>query len=109
MVRAISKAKNSRTLHRKEPAQSNMKMADNKGRIALGGSFANRPVIVERISETEVVIKMARVIPESEAWLYENTVALNSVRKGLKQARAGTVVNGPDLAADEALAAELED
>jgi hypothetical protein len=65
--------------------------------------------MVKRISETEVVIEMARVIPESEAWLYENAVALGSVRKGLKQARTGEAVDGPDVVADEALAAELED
>jgi hypothetical protein len=48
------------------------------------------------------------VIPESEPWLYENTVALNSVRKGLTQARTGVVVDGPDLDADETHAAELD-
>ncbi len=92
-----------------EKAQFVTKTADSKGRIVLGGAFANRPVIVEQVSETEIVIKMARVIPESEAWLYGNAVALNSVRKGLAQARAGEVVKGPELKADEAFAAELED
>jgi hypothetical protein len=90
-------------------AQSVTKTADSKGRVVLGGSFANRHVIVEQISETEVVVKMSRVIPESEAWLYDNSAALNSVRTGLAQARAGELVQGPDVAADEAFAAELED
>ena len=85
------------------------KTADLKGRIALGKNFANRHVIVEQISETEYVIKMARVMPESEAWLYENATALTSVRKGLAQARAGEFVEGPDMDADAAFAAELED
>ncbi len=90
-------------------AQSVTKTADSKGRVVLGRSFANRHVIVEQISETEVVVKMARVIPESEAWLYDNSAALNSVRTGLAQARTGEFVQGPDVAADEAFAAELED
>jgi hypothetical protein len=84
------------------------KTADSKGRIALGGDFANKPVLIERLNDPEVLVKMARVIPESEAWLYDNTVALDSVRKGLKQARAVEFVEGPDLDADTAFAAELE-
>jgi hypothetical protein len=85
------------------------KTADGKGRVVLGGQFANRAVIVERISDTEMVVKLARVIPESEAWLYDNAVALASVRKGLSQARRGQLSKGPDLDADEKLAAALED
>jgi hypothetical protein len=85
------------------------KTADSKGRVVLGRRFANRHLIIEQISETEIVVKMARVIPESEAWMYDNPVALKSVRTGLAQARAGETVQGPDVAADEAFAAELED
>jgi hypothetical protein len=90
-------------------ARSVMKTTDNKGRLVLGGQFANRAVIMERLSETEIMIKLARVIPEREAWLYENPVALSAVRKGLAQARAGTVGQGPDVDADADLAARLED
>ncbi len=85
------------------------KTADSKGRVAFGAEFANRHVIVERISATEVLVKVARVIPESEAWLYDNAEALDAVRKGLGQARAGKLVDGPDVVGDAALAAELED
>lgn len=85
------------------------KSADSKGRVALGGEFANRHVIIERISPTECIVKLARVIPESEAWLYENAAAIKSVRAGLAQARDGNFTDGPDLAADEALARNLED
>ena len=82
---------------------------DSKGRIALGVKFANRSVIVEKLSETEVVVKLARVIAEREAWLYENAEALASVRKGLAQARAGNLSRGPDLNANSQLISELED
>jgi hypothetical protein len=105
---ATAKVTDADTVHVDRPMPVT-KTADSKGRIALGGDFANRPVIVERISETEMLIKMARVIPETEAWLYENPAAVNSVRKGLAQARAGKLVKGPDLAADDAFAAKLED
>jgi|SRR5665213_1513335 len=85
------------------------KTADNKGRIALGSRFANRAVIIETLSDTEVVVKLARVIPESEAWLYENAEALSAVRTGLAQARAGRVVPGPALGRDAKLVSEMED
>jgi len=76
-----------------------------KGRVPLGGRFANRAVIVEHRSEDEVVVRLARVIPEREAWLYENPQALVSVRRGLGQARKGSVAKKPpDLKAAAKLA-----
>jgi hypothetical protein len=85
------------------------KQADSKGRITLGEAFANRTVLVEQ-REDEIVVRLARVIPEREAWLYENTGALDSVRKGLAQARAGKFASrGPDLKAAAELADELQD
>ena len=91
------------------PAQVVTKTADDKGRVVLGGRFANRVVIIKRLSDTEVVVKLARVIPESEAWLYENAEALAAVRKGLAQARAGELTQGPDVEADATFGTELED
>lgn len=92
------------------PAKIHHKNADSKGRVTLGGDFANRAVIVERRSDDEVVVRLARVIPESEAWLYNNPKALASVRRGLDQARKGKVAKKPpDLKAAAKLAAQLED
>jgi hypothetical protein len=75
----------------------------------LGARFANRAVIVQWLNETEMVVKLARVIPESEAWLYENQDALGAVRMGLAQARQNQVTPGPDVDADADLARQLED
>jgi hypothetical protein len=66
--------------------QNKVRMTDSKGRLKLGEAFANRTVIVEERAD-EIIVRMARVIPEREAWLYENPVALASVRRGLLQAR----------------------
>jgi hypothetical protein len=63
-------------------------LGDNKGRLTLGDRFANKTVLVTPISETEVKVSLARVIPEDEAWLYENPAALELVRGGLRQAKA---------------------
>ena len=86
------------------------KNTDSKGRVSLGGHFANRAVIVEHRSDDEVIVRLARVIPEREAWLYENPKALASVRRGLDQARKGNVTKAaPNLKAAAKLAEQLED
>ena len=48
-----------------------MRTTDNKARISLPKAFANATVIVEQISESEIRIRKAKVIPEDEfyeAW-----------------------------------------
>ncbi|MCY2960572.1 MAG: hypothetical protein NTY35_10445 [Planctomycetota bacterium] len=82
--------------------------ADSKGRITLGEAYANRTLIIEDRGD-EIVVRLARVIPEREAWLYENPAALESVRRGLAQARGGKLVDGPDLKKSAKLAAKLGD
>ena len=90
--------------------QARHKTTDAKGRVTLGGHFANRAVIVEPQGDDAVIVRLARVIPEREVWLYENPQALAAVRLGLSQARKGTVAkNPPDLKAAAKLAARLED
>ena len=90
--------------------QARHKSTDSKGRVTLGGHFANRAVIVEHPSDDVVIVRLARVIPEREVWLYENPRALASVRRGLDQARKRNVTkNPPDLNAAAKLAEQLED
>jgi hypothetical protein len=48
-----------------------IRTADAKGRISLPRSFANATVIVERVSDVEVRIRKARVVPEDEARFLE--------------------------------------
>jgi len=48
---------------------------DAKGRISLPKAFANATVIIEQVSETEIRIRKARVIPEDEIRFYEETAA----------------------------------
>ena len=91
-------------------AQARLKRADSKGRVTLGTHFANRNVIVDYVSDDMAIVRLARVIPEREAWLYDNPLALASVRRGLDQARKGNVVkNSPDLKLAMKFAEKLED
>ena len=53
---------------------------DAKGRICLPRSFANATVIIEQVSDTELRIRMARVIPEDEARFYEEAATTLSDR-----------------------------
>jgi DNA-binding transcriptional regulator/RsmH inhibitor MraZ len=64
------------------------KTVDSKGRITLGAKFADRTVLLTPVSDTEVLVTLAQVIPDREAWLYKNRKALDSVRRGLEQAKA---------------------
>ena len=98
------------TYHMTTRTQASHKNTDSKGRVTLGGHFANRAVFVEHLGEDEVIIRLARVIPEREVWLYKNPEALTSVRHGLDQARKGYVAkNPPDMKAAAKLAKQLED
>jgi hypothetical protein len=46
---------------------------DAKGRVSLPKSFANATVLIDQISETEVRIRKAVVIPQDEVRFYEET------------------------------------
>jgi hypothetical protein len=46
---------------------------DAKGRISLPKAFANSTVIIEQLSENELRIRKARVIPEDELRLPEES------------------------------------
>ncbi len=48
-------------------------------------------------------------VPAGERWLHENKEALKSVLRGLKQAREGQIVEGPDEAKTEALLREMDE
>ncbi len=84
------------------------KNTDSKGRLTLGEAFANRTIIVEERGD-DIVLHLARVIPERESWLYDNPTALGAVRRGLKQARLGKLSDGPNLAKAAKLADKLAD
>jgi hypothetical protein len=87
-----------------------IKTVDSKGRVTLGQRFANKPVIIENLSDTEVKISIARVIPEREMWLWQDPEARDLVVRGLEHARARQFAeNPPDIDADAEWADKLED
>jgi hypothetical protein len=92
---------------RVSPLPSNEKVgtADQGGRINLGQSRAGNSFrLVEQGSQLILEPFETEHLPTSEAWLFRNKDALASVRRGLEQAAAGNLVEGPDLHAAHALA-----
>ena len=77
---------------------SALKTIDAKGRLTLGRAFAGRTVEVEK-QDDALVVRFRRVVPDREAWLWENEAAKAAVDRGLQQARNGDLRDGPDLAA----------
>jgi hypothetical protein len=53
---------------------------DAKGRISLPKAFANATVVIEQVSENELRIRKARVIPEDEIRLVEEAPIVLSDR-----------------------------
>lgn len=86
------------------------KTVDSKGRVALGKGFANCPVIIQQVSPNEIRVIKARVIPEDEAWLWDNEEAMGMVKRGIKQAKRREFADSPpDPDADDLLVDELDD
>ena len=54
--------------------------ADLEGRISLPPSFANRAVVIEEVSDTEVRIRKAEAVPEDEVVFAEEIPLVLSQR-----------------------------
>lgn len=54
--------------------QSETRTTDAKARLVLPKSFANATVIVEQVSETELRVRRARVVPEDEIAFAEESI-----------------------------------
>ncbi len=58
-----------------------LRSTDAKGRVSLPKSFANATVIVEQVSDVELRIRKARVIPEDEVRFAEDAPIVLSDRE----------------------------
>lgn len=61
---------------------------DASGRLCLGKEFANKMFSLH-VKHNNIELIPVQIVPEKEAWLYENSDALAAVKQGLKQAQHG--------------------
>jgi hypothetical protein len=71
------------------------KRIDAKGRLTLGPAYANLIVLIHENKTGDLVIKKADIVPSHEAWLYENPKALQSLKRGILQAKKRQFVKDP--------------
>ena len=74
----------------------NLRTVDSKGRITIGVEYAGRTVRIEKRGG-EMVVTPCRVVPEREAWLWENKEAFRLAHTGIDQAQHGKLDDGPDF------------
>ena len=87
------------------PSNQKVVTADQGGRINSGKSRAGHSFRLVEQGSLLILEPVETVhLPPAEAWLFRNKDALNSVRRGLEQAAAGNLVNGPDFDAAHAIA-----
>jgi hypothetical protein len=90
--------------------QPQLKTVDERGRLVLGKSFANKVAQIEQVAEGEFRLIFVRPVPEREMWLYNNEKAKSLVFQGLAEARDATFSkNPPDLKADRRLVSEIDE
>ena len=66
---------------------------DSKGRITLGTMAAGTSSFkAYRDAKGRIILEPQIEIPAAEAWLWQNSAALNSVRQGLKDSAEGKLV-----------------
>ena len=53
--------------------KTEVRTTDSKGRLVLPKSFANSTVIIEVVSETELRLRRAKVVPEDELVFVEES------------------------------------
>lgn len=64
---------------------------DSKGRICLGALADGVSSFILSYDGDKIVLQPLSEIPTSEKWLFENKIALKSLKKGLEQAKSGNL------------------
>ena len=86
------------------------KTLDSKGRVTLGLKFAGQTVVIDDSNPSCIQIRPVVLIPAEEAWLYQNQVAIDRVRKGLADAIVGNFADkGHDIENDLDWLGDVED
>ena len=82
--------------------RASVKVVGQNGQISLGKEFAGRQVLVEEREPGVWLIRTAKVIPESEAWLHQPKAG-----KDLRRALAWAQGNPPRESSPDAIFEKL--
>ena len=64
---------------------------DSKGRISLGARSVGVSSYSVSYDGDKIILQPFSEIPTSEKWLFDNKIALNSLKQGLAQAKSGNL------------------
>lgn len=64
---------------------ADLRRADGAGRLNLGKGKAGETYTVEERPDGTILLTPVAIIPKREAWIWKNTEALASVRRGIEQ------------------------
>ena len=79
-----------------------VKIIGSSGQISLGKEYAGRTVMIEEIEKGVWMIKTARVIPDNELWMHEESAKIK-INKAVKWAKK----NKPSETDMETLSAKI--
>ncbi len=68
-----------------------LRKPDAQGRIAIGKEHADETYAVEKQSNGDILLRPVIGIHKREAWLFNNSLALESVKRGLADSAAGRI------------------
>ncbi|MFW5697852.1 MAG: hypothetical protein ACOCX1_04770 [Fimbriimonadaceae bacterium] len=77
------------------------KLADGKGRLALGSEVAGKYFQIEPQPDGTILLRPMALIPEDEAWIYEDKRVYEKLKRGNQQAEKGQVRERSFLPEDE--------
>lgn len=69
--------------------KNEIRKLDNSGRLSLGKERAGEQYEVNEQDDGTITLTPVAVIPKRELWLWKNSEALASVRRGLEQSARG--------------------
>jgi hypothetical protein len=80
---------------------------DDKRRVSLGSAIKTRKGVRYKVMQNEkgqILLDPVKSVPAREAWVYENPKRIESIKRGIAQAKAGKLVSinlGTDGCEDE--------
>lgn len=86
-----------------------VKIVDNKGRLILGSRYNGKQFLINEDEDGKIVLTPSISVPVKEQWLWSNTQAMDSVQRGLNDAKNGRTVEDPTENKDYSWLSDIEE